>query len=245
MSTPVKRLAWLLLAAAVYSFAASAAAGEMRRKMSQTWSVEASYPEFGNKTVDEGLREWLNALIAEIMDSVKDYADVEDAESSFSSVIEYEIVRPSEQAASVAFTIFTYPSGAAHPSAGFEVKNVLLSESRFLGLNDLFENSDLALTILAQHAPKGVMEYLHEYQPGKLTDDFNLTEDEWFLEGSEPKRENYECLLLEPGGVRVIFQLYQVLPYIFGAPEFVVPLGALAPAGPNPKIWPHIADSAK
>ncbi len=58
-----------------------------------------------------------------------------------------------------------------------------------------------------------------------------------FEDGFGPTRENFRDFVLVPGGVRVIFQEYQILPYVFGLPEAFYSLEMLAPAEPRLEDW--------
>ncbi|MCD8140790.1 MAG: RsiV family protein [Planctomycetaceae bacterium] len=62
-------------------------------------------------------------------------------------------------------------------------------------------------------------------------------DDLWFAEGFVPTQDNYAALALVPGGVRVVFQQYQVLPYAFGMPSVFFSLDELDPAGPDLALW--------
>lgn len=230
------------LATAIAAFAAvPAGAAEEKMTMRNRWQVEADYPKFDDEKVDEAVREWLNKLIADIMDSVKEYADVAftERETYFDIGISYETSRPSDKAVSILFSIFTYPSGAAHPSTGTESLNFLVGDPAPLKLDDLFADPKRALEIMSDNAKPLVREYLAASADGISEKDIaELLDGEWFREGSAPNRDNYSTLVLDPQGVRVHFQQYQVVPYAFGMPEFLVTLDKLAPAGPSEKVWP-------
>ena len=233
-------LAISLVTAIVAFMAVSADAGEERMTMRHRWQVDASYPKFGDQAVDSAIAEWLNQSIADIMESVKDGADVAftEDEASFSIFIDYQTYSLSDQVLSILFNITTYPSGAAHPMNAIGTLNFFAGGSSPLRLDDLFSDPGRALEIMSDNAKPLISEYIATEGIGLSEEEIaEIIDNDWFSEGSAPTRDNFAALSLAHDGVRVHFQQYQVLPYVFGSPEFVVPLGKLAPAGPNPKVW--------
>ena len=230
------------IAIAIIAFtAAPAGAGEEKMTMSHRWLVEAEYPRFGDEKVDEAVQEWLNKHIEDTIADAKDYVDVSftEEEAYFNVGVTYETFRPSDEAVSILFIVFSYSSRAAHPSARAEALNFLIGNPSPLGLDDLFAEPLKALEIMSDSAKSLVREYLvaniDDISEKEMAE---ILDDGWFEEGSAPTRDNYLTLVLDPRGVKVRFQQYQVLPYIFGMPEFLVTLDKLAPAGPNEEVWP-------
>ena len=236
----------LLVAALATAIAAfmpiRADAGEKRMTMTHRWEVEANYPGFGDEAVDEAVVNWLNREIADVMDSVKDGADVSYIEegNAFSLYIDYQTYSPSDRALSVLFSVVRMHHRAVHPVTTLGSVNILAGASSPLGLDDLFADPAKALEILSKNAKPLVREYYANEVPG-LTEEAltDLVENAWFDGGSAPVRDNYSVLTLARDGVRVHFMQYQIGPYVIGSSEFVVTLDKLAPAGPNPEVWPE------
>lgn len=216
-------------------------AGEAERKtLKHRWTIDAAYPQFGDDKIDAAIREWLESTITDIMEQSKGEAITMRTEAFNENGIDYKEFQPSDDAVSVAFTVFTYPSGAAHPMTAITTRNYLRGSGKPLTLDDTFAKPDLALEILSQHAKANVKAYLKKNYPDAFeNDDYSMLDEDWFMDGTAPTRDNYDTLVLEPGGVRVYFQLYQVLPYVFGLVNYFVPVEDLEAAGPNGKIWPH------
>ena len=236
----IGRLAVAAVLAAVFMVCGVGAAADApgKARLVQAWTVEAEYPQTGVAEMDRRVREWLeahiNATMAEVaVVSVHPEYDGE----SWDMGVGFETVRSLPMVVSVVFETYTNPSRAAHPMARRDVLNFNGETGRELGLGDLFADPERALAIMAEHAPRLVEAALREANP-----EAQLDGDAWFADGFSPTRENYAALVPEKGGVRVIFQKYQILPYVFGMPEALIPLGLLEPAGPNCALWVDGAD---
>ena len=224
--------------AAAAAFEAGPATGEKRRETRGGLNLTLAYPEFGIPAVDEAITAWTVAWAEKTLSRIGDDFDLAEEEWGWDVSLDYRLTRPSPQAASVIFDIFLYSRGAAHPINLTETLNLSLPAGERLDWDRLFAKPDEALSIFAKLSPGLVEEEIRQRMP-----DFKLDPDAW-LEGFDPSRENYAALALEPGGVRVCFQNYQIGPYVIGRPEVLIPLSALLPAGPNPGIWPAAASSA-
>lgn len=231
-------LAALVLVAAVSAGGEEEGGDEKRpeqRKMAFRWEVEASYPDLGSEKIGEKLKEWLSGYIADSVAEAKELADLEETKGFWDLWIDYSFTRPSDKAVSVIFETYTYPYGAAHPSGHVVAKNYLVESAEELTLDSLFRDPDKALAIFAENAPRIVSEDFMKNHADEFPD--GLPIDDLFAEGFKPTRDNYDTLGLEEDGVRVIFQQYQVLPYVFGMPSPLIPLSLLEPAGPNREVW--------
>lgn len=230
----------LLLALAVLTFSsAPSRAEEGKASLSYDWAIKAEYPTFDSQAVNKLVQEWMNdhveAYLADGVTMVS--ADPEFPTGSWEADIDYELSKVSDRYASVVFSTFVSPYGAAHPMRYLDVLNLDLAKGSQLSLEDLFADPDKAVAIMSEQTPSLLIEYLRDSHPGSFPEDSDKTF--FFEEGWTPDRENYDLLGLEPGGVRVYFQLYQVVPYAFGMPNILVPLEQLKPAGPNKEIWPE------
>ncbi len=200
------------------------------------WSLEVKYPRIGAEAVDKDIRGWFRSVIPSAGEDAAEFAEFDlDAvgleEGGWEMIIDHEITRPSPRAVSIRFDIHTFPFGAAHPSGQVEVLNYDLETGRRLTIYDLFRNADKALEIMAANAPALVAEDFK----GEFAE--TIEDDDWFKDGFTPTPDNYSALVLEPEGVRVVFQQYQILPYVFGMRTALFPLSLLEPAMPNKDIW--------
>lgn len=229
----------LIMAALSCAGAGDSAEGALpRREMGYTWTVKAAYPETGNEAADEAVRGWLERHVA---DHVAESGELASASPDFpvgewTMQVEYTVTRPSRDVVSIVFSTCTYPSGAAHPLTTLDAVNCDLRNGALLHPADLFEDPEQAVAIMAEHAAGLIGESFRNRHPDQFPN--GVEDGAWFAEGFRPTPENYSCLGLEAEGVRVYFQQYQILPYVFGSPNALIPLDLLAPAGPNPAIWP-------
>lgn len=214
--------------------------GDARHGTEQTstfaWDVDVKYPEMGHAGMDERIREWVNSHVAACLDEVKDFANVGDIDFSWTMSMDYDTTAPSDKAVSLIFTTYTYAKSAAHPMRESNVLNFDTESGKRLSFDDLFDSPDKALAIFAEHAPRLVTEKMKGDYP-ELFENNGGPDDAFFVEGFEPDRDNYAQIGLEPEGVRVYFQLYQILPYVFGMPEALFTLDMLKEAGPRMAYW--------
>ena len=228
----MKTVLAIVLALAVASWAFT---GEEGASAAYGWKVDADYPVAGIPEIDTELREWLGENIRR---NVTDYAGVviepDFPEDNWWMGVGYEVSRPSDRAVSYIFTTILSPEKAAHPMTLVDVLSFDAASGKRLAFGDVFARPEAALEIMSRHAQKLAKEKLIKEHPDTAE---YLTDDMWYKEGFEPKQENYAALVLEPGGVRVVFQRYQVLAYVFGNPEAFFPLELFDVAGPNLTYW--------
>ncbi len=199
--------------------------------MQAEWKIDAEYPVFDLPDIDNHIKAWLTAHAASVMDDVKDSADADIPEMLFSLEIRYSVTAAPSGAVNVLFTSLSESNHAAHPSTRLNTLN-FSPKGKILFLDSLFAWPDRALDIFAREAPQRIKEYYSD-QKEELAD-----LDSMIAEGTKAIRENYSCYAVEPDGLRIHFQQYQVVPYYLGMPDVLIPLAALAPAGPNAEIWP-------
>lgn len=228
----------LLLALAVLVLAVvPSRAGEGKATLSYDWAIKAEYPTFDSPAANKLVQEWMNDHVeAYLNDGVANVsADPEFPSGSWEADIDYELNKVSDRYATIVFSTFVSPYGAAHPMRYLDVLNLDLAEGGRLSLDDLFADPDKAVAIMSERTPALLVEYFRDSHPESFPEDAD--KDFFFEDGWSPERENFDLLGMEPGGVRVYFQLYQVVPYVFGMPNILIPLNQLKPAGPNKEIW--------
>lgn len=199
-------------------------------------TIDISYPVTGTSEVDDIIRTWLEKNSKDLLSSYVGVSlDPDIAESSDTLSITYRKSRPSERVVSYIFDTYASPWRAAHPMAYVSVLSIDLDAKKQLKLADIFAKPDRALELFKEKSPALVMKDLAERMPGHF--DGGVPETYFFNEGFDATPENYQALVLEPDGVRIIFSLYQILPYVFGMTEAFIPLDQLDEAGPNPALW--------
>jgi hypothetical protein len=233
------RNAFLIIFASLPALRAADAGGDGdAREVAYSWEISGQYPHTGIAPVDERIKAWVTdavkASMAEASESYGPDFGQEGRKQSYRTRLEHGVSRPGPGAVSVAFFRHSFQSLQAHPMTAVATVN-LRNDGTELSLDDLFDDPDLALQILAREAEAYIRRETKRAHPGYFDGDGSV----FFEDGFEPTRENYATLALEPDGARVYFQLYQVLPYALGIPEAPVALDKLAPAGPNREIWPN------
>ncbi|MCR5563651.1 MAG: DUF3298 and DUF4163 domain-containing protein [Desulfovibrio sp.] len=194
-------------------------------------SVSLYYPVFGDPRVDVLIREWIASSADSFERQValepggdKDSAPEDYANWEFSGT--FELSRPCEGVVSVVFYLYTY-TGGAHGNRECVCFNLDLQNGRELQLGDLFDNPRSALDLLSDWSRTALKKQLAE------------DADETMIRaGTEPDAENFDCLVLQEGGVRILFPVYQVAPWSVGEQRVFMPVSALSAAGPSRRIWP-------
>ncbi|MDR3211247.1 MAG: RsiV family protein [Planctomycetota bacterium] len=207
--------------------------GKDRRMESESlWSVRLAFPETNHPAIDARLQAWVNQMVATSLAEAGDYYDVREGDSGWELWLDYRLTNPPGEALSVVFERGLNPAHSAHPTSQLTVLNFSTHSGEPLALTEIFQLPEQALAIFARRAPELLRQWLANIQED------NAREEPLFSEGLAPTWENYRAFGLEPEGVRLYFQEYQVLPYVFGKPEIFLPLADLLPAQPAALLWP-------
>lgn len=226
----------LIAAGACVGAAESATASPHRAVLEHSTTIDITYPVAGRADVDDIIRTWLEKEARERLISYAGVGlDPDVAESSDALGITYRESRPSDRVVSYIFDTYASPWRAAHPMAYVSVLTIDLEAKKRLELADVFAKPDRALELFKEKAPAAVKQDLAERLPGHFEDGF--PDDFFFTEGFDATPENYEAMILDPDGVRIVFPLYQILPYVFGMTEAFIPLNQLDEAKPNLSLW--------
>ncbi len=192
-------------------------------------TMDVDYPTFGDDKIDAALRARIEAILRETLDELTGVTLFEDEPELVNEVRAwYEVVRPSQGTVGVILKTYRYAAGAAHGGTRADAVNFDLRTGSALSLDDVFTNPDQALSIMSEHAVEALAKSMKEA---------DIADAVLFEDGFGPTRENFRNFVLVPGGVRVIFQEYQILPYVFGLPEAFYSLEMLAPAEPRLEYW--------
>ena len=188
-------------------------------------SVSLAYPAFGVAAVDEDIRLWAESIAATFERELTANSGGSEDVENYQLTCTYDVSRPSPDAVSVAFDIWTY-TGGAHGNLDIITLNYSLITGQRLTLVDLFEDVDKALAIMSVTSREVLMRRLG-----------GGVGEQMILDGTEPEADNFSSLSLEPGGVRIHFQPYQVAPWSAGAQSVTMTLDQLAPARPFRRLW--------
>lgn len=233
----MKMMMGIALAAVLVTGVGTASAAEVgSHALKAGVNVEAGYPSFGHDIIDTRIRDWLEAILADAVRNMTEVVVSPDIDDFTSEVqVGYRLVQASERMATVVFSTYTYPARAAHGLTRIDTLNFDLDDGEMATFEDCFDRPEEALEIMSSNARRLVNENFEKNVSGELAD--VLADDGWFSEGFAPTRDNFAAFIVEPGGMRIVFQQYQVLPYVFGLPEAFFPLELLASAGPRLEYW--------
>ncbi|RIE10858.1 DUF3298 and DUF4163 domain-containing protein [Candidatus Cryosericum odellii] len=201
------------------------------------YSIRAGYPQF-RSTLPAGALEKVNKAISTMV--LPDIAGLkqnaaDDAawaaknpseagqlpvdQSSFLNT-EYEIPYLTNDLVSVRIRFETYSAGAAHGMSFTYVLNARLSDGEILDTEGLFLDGKQGLQWLSQYC---VTDLKSQYGA-----DYKALSS--FVEyGTAPVADNFKSVSLEPGGLVISFDPYQVGPYAAGPQEVHIPAKDVQP----------------
>ena len=104
-------------------------------------------------------------------------------------------------------------AGRAHPYHKHQTLNFNLTTDKELTLTELFKPRAKYLTIFSQYSESELNKKL---------------QDKWMIkEGTAPVEKNYTLWNLKNNGIEIIFEEYQVAPYVAGSQTVVIPYSML------------------
>lgn len=179
----------------------------------------AAYPQLeGMEDRVAAFNQQAETLVAQRLDNFRTQMsqwnvppDLSGAAASSSIDIVYETTIASDNVISVLFRVLSYAAGAAHPSHETFVLNYDLRTGTVLALGDLFKADAPYLDTIAQKAQDRL-----EGRPFVIS-----------LDGAVPTPENYKSWNIEPDGLRITFDPYQVAAYAAGSQEVFIPYAEL------------------
>lgn len=192
--------------------------------------INISYPSVGSKQIDGDIRQWVTG-IATAFDQSSSVAGLStgsglDGERPpYELWASYSITAPSPAGLSITFEVWTY-TGGAHGNLDVMTLNYSLLTGQRLGLVDLFEDPDVALSLMSEWSYNELSRRLG-----------GMRQEQMLRTGLNPVPENFASLTLTPQGVRINFQPYQVAPWAAGAQKVDMPLDQLLAARPLLSIW--------
>lgn len=197
-------------------------------------AVSIFYPSFANSKVDPVFREFAERVgrsyLKDLDETYSEGGEKPDNYDQWEMNGFFTADRPNPDIASITFNIYSY-TGGAHGDLFVDVMNYDLKTGEQIKFRDMFSNPDEAIAIFSRLAPAKLRKALGE---GDI-------EEEMLQDGTAPSETNFSQLSLNPDGLAVEFQPYQVGPWAIGQQHVDFTLEELMPAGPNPQIWPSIA----
>jgi hypothetical protein len=123
------------------------------------------------------------------------------------------------------FALDTYYYGAAHGNRTYETFTYDNQSGKALALNDLFLPKTNYLTVLSQYSRDALLKKLVPLAPEAkemVTQQINA--------GTAPIAKNFQHWNLTPRGLLITFPPYQVVAYVYGTQEVLIPYQTLAGA---------------
>ena len=188
--------------------------------------INISYPSVGIRAIDANIRDWA-AGIANAFEATFNSPDIYSDEPSPTPELwcSYSVSHPSDKALSITFEIWTY-AGGSQGNLDIMTLNYSLLTGQRLGLVDIFEDPDAALSLMSAWSRKELNQRLG-----------GMRQEQYLRTGLNPVPENFASLTLIPSGIRINFQPYQVAPGMAGAQKVDIPLEELKVAHPLLLLW--------
>lgn len=125
-----------------------------------------------------------------------------------------DVLKPAKQTLiSLRISIEGMQAGRAHPYHKHEMLNYDLTKGTVLTLKDLFKPRVNYLAVFSKVASAELNKKL---------------QDKWMIkDGTAPLAKNYQLWNLNNKGIAIMFEEYQVAPYVYGAQEIEVPYSAI------------------
>jgi hypothetical protein len=174
-----------------------------------TYRIDAKYPQFGIPTIDERVEEFVQGAITQFKSDVALGPPPPDSvvqQYDFTSL--FDTVHVGSDVVSARLVISTY-MGGAHPNSFISGLNFERSTGKMLTLNDALSMIGLLLEQVAEKAKEEL--------------EVKLGESIIAPEGADATPENYSSFVVGAEDVTFIFQPYQVAPYAAGPQEVSIP----------------------
>jgi hypothetical protein len=208
------------------------------------YTFEADYPQVntGDLSSDEETNECISAFVTSALQRFREEAIISSSEknevitrhpaTSWDYLsISHEVTLFSQGLLSIEYRLERYHAMAVHHVTKTHTLNFRLHPSLKLELDDIFDESNDYLEVLSQYC----IADLHKQQPMRFHDpserlaQLKEKQDEWILSGAGPSVSNYGHLVLVKGGIKVIFDEYQVGSYAEGKYEVFIPILVIEP----------------
>lgn len=166
-----------------------------------TYTIDAQYPQFGIPSVDAKIKSDLDAALTEFKGYPANPPESAVPKNQFNSDVGGAYVGPDVVSVSLEISEYT---GGAHPNTVIDAINVDPRSGKSLALTD-------ALSLIGMN--------LQQVASSSLAQLKDKLGDVVFEEGAQPTQENYQSFLINADSVTFVFQNYQVAPYAAGIQE--------------------------
>jgi Protein of unknown function (DUF3298) len=181
------------------------------KETSANFDQEIKYPQdFAAKNIDKIVRERINAVQNALLVQGNLSAEVP-GKSSLN--IDYKTEFQARDALSLVFFVATYTPGAAHPNNSVITLNFLSGQQ--VSLEQLFQANSDYLTQIAKFSLAAIAKK-------------RIVNQDWLTRGTKPTEENYKNWFFSKNGLTIVFDTYQVAPYVYGPQMVEIPKARLA-----------------
>jgi peptidoglycan-N-acetylglucosamine deacetylase len=177
---------------------------EVVNEEKENYLINVIYPKTNNEYIANEIKTLIDAKIEKFK---QDAIEPSPNSQKMTLYISYATILNQDEILSLKFSEETY-TGGAHPSHLVFTKNYKLSENIEIKYGDI---------ILDETILKDLSDFALEYFK-KQKFEFDL-----FLEGLDPKEENYSTFALTSDSLIFYFNEYQIAPYYAGSFELKVP----------------------
>lgn len=182
------------------------------------YTIEVEYPYLEGTANDDAFNQSVNDLVLIQIDDFKQLAGESEEwrvnempEIGSDLYIDYSVTNTKNGVINILFEFSYYYAGAAHPGSHSLVLNFDLNHGGRLELSDLFIHDSNYLEVISDYC----------------IDQLKSTGYLDFEEGALPQPENYRNWNIQPEGILISFDPYQVAPYAVGPQKVLIPFSEL------------------
>ncbi len=170
--------------------------------------INAKYPYFESKEfsqANEEIQNFILGIASDFKQNTEEQIIINENQDYSELIIDYSVIRTEKSFLSIEFSVFSLYSKAVHPMSSILTFNYNLKDNSLIEISDCF--NDLF----------PVSEYV------KIELENKLLGQSFWLEGAEPKEENYKSFTIKENSFEIIFNPYQVAPYVQGITRIDIP----------------------
>lgn len=186
--------------------------------------IEVHYPQLNIPAVDAQVAKWANNMSANFQENVTKEAQKDDT-TAYELLGKYTVSRPSAMAVSITYEMWSY-TGGAHGNLDIITLNFDCETGALLTLEHIFNDVEQALELMST--------YCYTVLNAELGSD---NAQEMLKSGTSPDTENFSAITLNPEGIIVHFQPYQVAPWSAGPRKVSMTVDELSNAQPQLELW--------
>lgn len=186
--------------------------------------IQFAYPELGIAAIDSHIAQWATTMANDFKENITRESPPED-KTKYEMSGKYTVSRPSAAAVSITYEIWTY-TGGAHGNLDIITLNYDTEHGTPLSFEHLFHDVEQALELMST--------YCYTVLAAELGADSSAA---MLKSGTSPDAENFSAITLQPAGVTIHFQPYQVAPWSAGPQKVSMSLNDIAEAQPQLEFW--------